>query len=159
MPSHLSEGKRNKLCKSGSQIKVLYIEDDNSIQQLVADMLTLLGYDTACADNGKLGLEKAINWHPHVVITDLRMPVMDGFEVIRALRAHPDTANVPIFVLSAWSDENTRKTCKQLGADKYFVKPLSYFQINSAIQAALKPALESSPEQIRGVNEPQRGSN
>lgn len=119
-------------------IKVLYIEDDKDIQQAVAEMLSLLGYETACADNGKLGVEKAKSWQPDIVLTDLRLPVMDGNEVIRRLRSNPDTAYMTIFVLSAWADASTRELCMQLGADRFFAKPLSILEIDSAIHVALR---------------------
>lgn len=135
------------MTRNGSfPIKVLYIEDDKNIQRVVAEMLSLLGYETACADNGKLGVEKAKSWQPDIVLTDLRMPVMDGSEVIRHLRSNPDTANMIIFVLSAWADANTRELCMQLGANRFFPKPLSILKVNSAIHAALKQRPETKPQ-------------
>ncbi|MCP4357905.1 MAG: response regulator [Chloroflexi bacterium] len=121
-------------------IKVLIIEDGPNIQKIIAEMLLLLGYETACASNGKEGVEKAKSWQPDIVLTDLRMPVMDGSEVIRHLRSNPDTAHITIFVVSAWTDAGTRDLCMVLGADKFFAKPLNILKIHSAIQATLKPS-------------------
>lgn len=127
-------------------IKVLYIEDDKNIQGVVSNMLSLLGYEVACADNGKLGIEKAESWLPDIVLTDLRMPVMDGSEVIRHLRSNPDTATMPIFVLSAWTDASTRSSCMQLGANRFFSKPLSIQKISSAIQAVVARDHDPKPQ-------------
>ncbi len=127
-----------------SPIKVLYIEDDKNIQYVISGMLTLLGYETVCADNGKLGVEKAKSWQPNVILTDLRMPVMDGPEAIQILRSDPDTAQIPIFVLSAWTDAKTRDLCKQVGVDRFFAKPPNIPEIDSAIQKTLKKGTDTN---------------
>ncbi len=123
-------------------IKVLIIEDGPNIRQFIAEMLLLLGYETACANNGKEGIEKAKSWQPDIVLTDLRMPVMDGSEAIRYLRSDLAPAHITIFVLSAWADADTRKQCAILGVDRFFTKPLNILKIHSAIQETLKPDLK-----------------
>ena len=123
-----------------SPIKVLYIEDKKNVRLSVAEILSILGYETACVDNGKLGVEKAKSWQPDLVLTDFRMPVMDGPELIRRLRSDPDTAQIPIFVLSGYTETETREICREAGADRFFAKPFDIVKIDSAIQEALKHA-------------------
>jgi len=121
--------------------KVLYIEDNESVQFIVAKMLDLSGYLVTCANNGKVGVEKAKSWQPDVIITDVRMPVMDGPTAIRALRSDPLTQHIPICVLSAWGDAKTRNVCAEAGADKFLSKPVDIKQVIRAIEA-----LSQSPQ-------------
>jgi CheY-like chemotaxis protein len=100
-------------------------------------MLKYLGYEVACADNGQEGVEKAESWKPDVILTDVRMPFMNGDEVIRVLRDKPDTAETPIFVLSAYTDAKTRSACMKAGANKFFAKPPDIFKIDADIKVAV----------------------
>jgi CheY-like chemotaxis protein len=120
-------------------VRILYVEDEKSIREVVAQMLELYGYEVACANNGKLGVEKAQSWLPDIILMDVRMPVMDGPEAIRVLRSKPNTADIPIFVLSAYTDTKTRDLCKQVGADRFFAKPFDIEKIISAIQETMNP--------------------
>ena len=118
-------------------IRVLYIEDDRNLQLSISQMLKFLGYEVLCADNGQDGVEKAESWKPDVILTDVRMPFMNGDEVIRVLRNKPDTVETPIFVLSAYTDAKTRSLCKQAGANKFFAKPPDIFKIDADIKVAV----------------------
>lgn len=119
--------------------RVLYVEDDKDLQIPISRMLGLLGYEVACADNGKIGVEKAEDWQPDVILMDVRMPVMNGPDAIRILRSKPETQHTPIFVVSAYSDAKTRETCRQAGADAFFNKPVDIEKIDAAIKERLKP--------------------
>ena len=119
-------------------IRVLYIEDEKTLQDVISQMLKFLGYEVACANNGKHGVELAKSWKPDLILTDLRMPIMDGPEAIRTLRHDSDTADIPIFVLSAYSDSKTRETCFQAGADEFFTKPPDIEKIDIAIKKTVK---------------------
>ncbi len=123
---------------AANPIRVLYVEDDKTLQLSVSKMLEILGYQVACADNGKLGVEKAESWKPDIILIDVRMPVMNGPTAIQVLRSKPDTANIPIFVLSAYTDAKTRATCKEAGADKFFAKPPDLRKIDTVIKETLE---------------------
>ena len=116
---------------------VLYVEDEKDLQVLMTNMLQFLGYEITCADNGKMGVEKAGDWKPDVILMDVRMPVMDGPEAIGILRGQPDTKNTPIYVVSAYNDSGTRDACRQAGADTFFTKPIDIEKIDATIKAAL----------------------
>jgi len=118
-------------------IRVLYIEDDKNLQLSISQMLKFLGYEVLCADNGQDGVEKAESWKPDVILTDVRMPFMNGDEVIRVLRDKPETAETPIFVLSAYTDAKTRSLCMGAGANKFFAKPPDIFKIDADIKMAV----------------------
>ena len=117
--------------------RVLYVEDEKDLQVLMTNMLQFLGYEVACADNGKLGVEKAGDWKPDIILMDVRMPVMSGPEAIAVLRSKPDTSTIPIYVLSAYNDAGTRDAAKKAGADNFFAKPIDIEKIDATIKAAL----------------------
>ncbi len=118
-------------------IRVLYVEDDKILQLSLAQILEILGYEVACADNGRQGVEKAESWLPDIILMDVRMPVMSGDQAVRLLRSKLATANIPIFVLSAYTDAKTRELCKQAGADKFFTKPPDIRKIDAEIKEFL----------------------
>ena len=122
---------------SADKPRVLYVEDEKDLQDLMTHMLQFLGYEITCADNGKMGVERAEEWKPDVILMDVRMPVMDGPEAIAVLRSKPDTKDTPIYVVSAYNDAATRDACKQAGADDFFTKPIDIEKINATIKAAL----------------------
>jgi CheY-like chemotaxis protein len=100
-------------------------------------MLEILGYDVACADNGQTGVEKAESWQPDIILMDIRMPVMTGIEATRVLRSRPATENIPVFILSAYTDAKTRNACNEVGVNGFFTKPPDIRKIDAAIKRVL----------------------
>lgn len=127
--------------KGDLPIRVLYVEDEKDLQIPIAQMLEFLGYEVACADNGEAGVAKAKSWQPDIILMDVRMPVMDGPEAIRALRQNPDTADILIYVLSAYTDSKTRISCEEAGANGFFAKPLDIENFDELIKDKLKQGL------------------
>ncbi len=121
-----------------ASLRVLYVEDEKEVQFPIAQMLELLGYDVACANNGKAGVEKAESWNPDIILMDVRMPVMDGPEAIRILRSNPATENIPVFVLSAYTDAKTRASCEEAGANGFFSKPLDIDRVDAVLKKMFK---------------------
>jgi CheY-like chemotaxis protein len=80
---------------------VLVVDDDPFISDLVADLLLTHGFEVDTAENGAVALAKVVERAPDVIVLDLMMPEVDGFEVAEALNKHPDTARIPILVLTA----------------------------------------------------------
>ncbi len=122
-------------------VRVLYVEDQQEVQWVISELLTMLGYEVACADNGRQGIEIAKSWRPNVILMDVRMPVMSGPEAVQILRRQPETASIPILALSAFSDAKTRDECKQAGVDEFLTKPVSVSRLDQAIQQAIKQAV------------------
>lgn len=118
-------------------IRILYVEDVEDIRLPISQILTILGYEVMCADNGKQGVEAAEKWNPDIILMDLRMPVMDGPTAIRILRSNPHTSDIPIFVLSAYSDAKTRDLCKQIGVNRFMSKPVDVEKLDTAIKETL----------------------
>lgn len=127
-------------CNATSPIRILYVEDDKTLQFSLSQMLEILGYEVACADNGRQGVEKAESWLPDIILMDMRMPVMTGDQAIQVLRSKPGTAQIPIFVLSAFTDSKTRDLCRQVGATKFITKPPDIRKIDADIKEQLRLA-------------------
>jgi CheY-like chemotaxis protein len=117
--------------------RILYVEDEKDVREVISEYLKMLGYDVDCAENGKLGVEKAESWKPDFILMDVRMPVMSGPEAIRALRSKPVTSEIPVYALTAYTDAKTRAMCEQAGADGFFAKPPDFGQLGTTIRAVL----------------------
>lgn len=118
-----------------SNVSILLIDDDRLITGPVARALTGLGYTVSAAHDGEAGLHAARTVKPDLVILDVLMPVMDGWEVCRALRAE---SAVPILMLTALGDEMDRILGLELGADDYLAKPFSTRELVARVRALLR---------------------
>jgi len=96
------------------------------------------GYEIDVACNGEEGVEKAREWHPDVVLMDIRMPGrIDGVAAIRELRNDPDTADIPIIVISAWGSAKHKEQALEAGTNAYFTKPVPIDNLIEAINRYL----------------------
>ena len=101
---------------------VLTIDDDNAITELLAMLLRTHGYEVVTANNGEEGVKFIKEKNPHVVVLDLMMPGLDGWQVCKRVR---EFSNVPIIILSALDDPAMIASALDAGADDYLVKPVS----------------------------------
>src|SRR5215469_8559706 len=115
--------------------KILIIEDEATIAQLIRLYLEQANYQVLTASDGVAGLELHARERPDLVILDLMLPVMDGMEVCRRIRAW---ANTPILMLTARQGEEDRIAGLELGADDYLVKPFSPREVVSRVKAILR---------------------
>ena len=104
--------------------KILIIEDDRSAARLAEYTIQQAGYDVIIAYDGYEGLEKTLNEHPDLVILDIMLPGLDGYEVCHRLRAEPETITLPILMISAKAREEDRNIGLKVGADEYLAKPV-----------------------------------
>jgi two-component system response regulator VicR len=119
--------------------KVLYVEDHEAQRDIMGRMLGLYGYEVDMARNGEEGLEKAQEWHPDVVLMDIRMPGrIDGLVAIRQLRNGPDTVDIPIIVVSAWGSFKHKERALRAGANAHYTKPISIDKLVAAINHHLR---------------------
>jgi CheY-like chemotaxis protein len=119
--------------------KILYIEDHPAQRDIMAQMLELSGYEVAAACDGIDGLEQARSSRPDLILMDLRMPRMDGFEAIRELRNDPDTADIPIIAISAWASAKHKERAIDAGANEHFTKPVDLTRLLETISRLLNP--------------------
>jgi len=122
--------------------KILIVEDDRDITEMLEYNLTEEGYETISALNGRTGVELAGKRHPDLIILDIMMPIMDGFEVCRALKSDLLTAEIPIIILSAKSQETDKVLGLEFGADDYVTKPFSPRELIARIRAILRRGRE-----------------
>jgi len=104
------------------EVRVLLIEDDEATAEMYRLRLQRDGYSVITARDGEEGLRRAIEDRPDLVYMDLRLPKMDGFEVLRQLRAAPETAGLPVIILSNYGEPDLRERGLSLGALDYLVK-------------------------------------
>lgn len=103
-------------------MKTLIIEDDTAIANMYKTQFELMGHEVALAENGQVGLVCVDKLLPDLILLDIIMPVMDGFEVLARLNIHPRRQQFKIFVLSNLSQDDDIQRGMMLGADDYFTK-------------------------------------
>ena len=126
--------------------RILVVDDEPQLTRVLRTGLKSHGYDVRVAADGLSGFETFTDWHPDLVITDLAMPVMDGLELCRRLRAN---SQVPIIVLSAKGEEKTKVEALDIGADDYITKPFGIDELLARVRALLRRAatiLSTQPE-------------
>lgn len=117
--------------------KILIIEDDPAISRLVDYSLKHEGYDVVAATNGLEGIRKAQYEAPDLVILDVMLPGMDGFEICHRLRAESETSQLPILMFSAKAQEIDKDTGLKVGADDYLPKPAAPAEIVNRVEKLL----------------------
>lgn len=124
------------------QKRVLIIDDDQDVADMTAELLTLCGHTAVVAYDGRTGLDAAAAFAPEVILLDLRMPMLDGYAVVAALRADPVLRDTVIVAFTAWSSDMTRTTTEASGFDAHLTKPASVESLLWAVDAYRKsPAL------------------
>ncbi len=118
--------------------KILLADDEENIRILGEKLLREDGYKVVLASNGEEAITKALAEKPDLVITDIRMPLKNGFEVCKALRNDPILAHVPILILSAFGDEFNKLTGFEGGADDYMTKPFRAEDLKQRISKLLE---------------------
>lgn len=126
--------------------RILVVDDDPAIRRSIAVELRAQGYDSLEAADGREALEMAGRARPDLILTDLAMPVMDGFELITTLRKSND---MPIVVLSVRGGESDRVRALDLGADDFVAKPFSVAELLARVRAQLRRSGQGGVAQLR----------
>lgn len=132
-----------------SRGKVLIVEDEHDIIEMVEYNLQQEGYKAVHAFNGEKGIELAKKEKPDLIILDLMLPAIDGFEVCKALKQQRSTAHIPIIILSAKSRETDKVVGLELGADDYVTKPFSPRELLARVKAVLRRHNEQPAGEIK----------
>jgi DNA-binding response OmpR family regulator len=117
--------------------RVLVVDDDPVIQRLLKVNFEMEGYQVTVAGDGEEGLERARADRPDVVVLDIMMPKMDGLAVTRALKADPDTAPIPVLLLSAKAQEADMRAGAATRADDYVTKPFDPLELLERVEALI----------------------
>jgi two-component system alkaline phosphatase synthesis response regulator PhoP len=115
---------------------ILVVEDDVGIRVVLQDALTSQGYEVAAAENGVKGLELAKQLRPDLVILDVMLPILDGFEVCKKIRKEGITS--PVMMLTVKDEEVDKVLGLELGADEYVTKPFSVKELSARVKALLR---------------------
>jgi PAS domain S-box-containing protein len=118
--------------------RILVAEDNPTVALLLTEYLRSLGYDVDLANNGAEALEKAAALDPDLILMDVQMPVMDGLEATRRLKADSALASIPVAMLSAFAMTSDRKRCTEAGADGYISKPIKLQELAETLRSYLR---------------------
>jgi CheY-like chemotaxis protein len=118
--------------------KILIAEDERDIRDLIVFTLTYGKHEVVAVSNGEEVLETARREQPHLILLDVRMPRMTGYEACRRLKADPTLRHIPVVFLSAKGQEAEVQTGLEAGAAEYILKPFSPEQLNTRIADLLK---------------------
>lgn len=118
--------------------KILLIEDNEALRDNTAEILGLANYEVITAENGKIGVEKAMANPPDLIVCDIMMPILDGYGVFQIISKNPDLQHIPFIFLSAKSERNDLRKGMEMGADDYITKPFSDTELINAIRTRLE---------------------
>ena len=119
---------------------ILLIEDDTVLRENTAELLELSGYKVSTAPNGKIGIQKAQQNPPNIIICDIMMPEVDGYGVLEAMNSQDNTSHIPFIFLSAKTEHKEIRKGMDMGADDYLTKPFDEEDLMSAVESRLAKA-------------------
>jgi DNA-binding response OmpR family regulator len=129
--------------------KILVIEDEKDIQELLQLYLKREGYDVRIAKEGETGLRKASQERYDLILLDLMLPQVDGLEICRSLRSRPQTADIPIIMITAKVEESDRIVGLEMGADDYITKPFSPREVVARVKAIFRRLEKPKAKEVR----------
>ncbi|MDJ0691228.1 MAG: response regulator [Xenococcaceae cyanobacterium MO_188.B32] len=136
----------------GERQKIMIVDDRWDNRSVLIDLLEPLGFELAEAANGREALDKAIQWQPDLIISDLVMPVLDGFEMTRQLRQIPEFQNIPIIAISASVFDTEQQKCRDYGCDDFVPKPINSEDVLVKIGEHLRLDWIYEPQEIQSTS-------
>ena len=137
--------------------KIMVVEDDASLREIYSIRITAEGYNVVSAGDGEEALAVAVREKPDLILSDVMMPKISGFDMLDILRATPETANIKVVMMTALSSDDQRERGERLGADRYLVKSqVGIEDVINTIHEVLgdKAPIQESPAQPAEVTEP-----
>ena len=117
--------------------KILVVEDTEDNRQILRDLLGMAGYDMVEAHDGAEGVQKADEHRPDLILMDIQMPVMDGYEATRRIKANPDLKTIPIIAVTSYALSGDEEKTRAAGCDAYIAKPYSPRQMLAKVREIL----------------------
>ena len=130
--------------------RILVIDDDASISKLLSDVLTEEGFSVTTASCGEEGIKKVRQSKPNLVILDLRLPDMDGFQICQTLKKDKSVSSIPIIMLTVKSTKSSTVAGLEMGADDYIVKPFNQEELVARVKTVLRRA--SGGEKVEEIS-------
>ncbi len=122
----------------GGHITVLIVDDNLELLEVLAEGLELAGpFTVITASDGAQGLEECLAHRPDCLVIDVKMPALTGYQLVRALRGDPETADIPLILLTALAQDYERLAGLAAGTDRYLIKPVTPRELAAAIQEVL----------------------
>ena len=119
-------------------VKILLIEDEELVRENVLELLDAEGFETCCADNGRVGINIAQQENPDLILCDVMMPELDGYGVLEQVRQNPQTVTIPFIFLTAKAAKGDFRAGMELGADDYLTKPFTRAELLGAVGSQLR---------------------
>ena len=126
------------LKKKADKTKILVVDDGPSIVQTLQDRLEMNEYTVVTANNGKEGLDVALKESPDIILLDVIMPIMDGHEMLEALRRHPEGKDIAVIMLTARNQTNDIARANVCGIEDYIVKPFDLGKLLEKIESIVE---------------------
>jgi CheY-like chemotaxis protein len=123
---------------------ILIVDDEIVSRYTIEALLESEDYTLVFAENGEQGLEKAELLTPHLILLDVMMPGINGFEVCRRLRANPQLASLPVVMVTAWDDPTARSRCLEIGANEVICKPFNRKDLHMVISKLIHSHVNKS---------------
>lgn len=137
---------------SGAGYTVLVVDDSADLRALVAESLRKLGHFTVVtADDGGQGLERFFAVRPDCVVIDVKMPGLDGYQLVHALRGDPASSATPLVILSAMAQEKDRLAGYLSGVDEYLIKPVGPLELVRTIHQVINRSEEERRQRLRAL--------
>lgn len=124
--------------------KILVIEDDEMIRTMITIRLSRSGYDVLAAADGVHGITLAKTQRPDLVLMDMGLPVLTGWQVAQRLKSSPTTGTIPIIALTAFALSDDREKCLQAGCDEYETKPVDFAALFEKMERLLKTTVAAT---------------
>lgn len=121
-------------------MKILYVEDNDDNIYFLQNRLSRAGYTVVVAIDGEQGIAMARAEKPDLILMDLSLPILDGWEATRRLKAAPETRDIPVIALSAHAMAGDREKALESGCDDFDTKPVDFARLRGKIQALTAPA-------------------
>lgn len=120
-------------------LKILIAEDERDIRELISFTLQFAGYEVISVQDGVEAVEQALATRPDLILLDVRMPKMTGYQACEALKALPETKDIPVLFISAKGQESEIRQGIEAGAIDYILKPFSPDELTAQVRSALAP--------------------
>lgn len=118
--------------------RILLVEDDEMIREMVQLTLELYDHEILCAGSGLEALSRADRERPHLILMDVGLPILDGYEATQRLKADPATKGIPVIALTAAAGQEDRKKALAAGADEYETKPIDFDRLLAKMETLLR---------------------
>lgn len=118
--------------------KILVVDDEQPIRDLLREVLTGVGYNVVTASDGREALPMTLTDKPDLILSDIRMPKLDGLTLCKALRVNPETKNIPIIMLTSFNTSEHMEAAMAAGADDFLPKPLNVDEVKIRVRCLLK---------------------